>query len=304
MKNFTQMWLFTGFALLLNIAPAFAKDKHWEVNLPFETAIIHYDVSGSQKGKETLYIRDFGNERVKITKSKGKVMFVSIKTDTVEITTRDLVVVIDMDKRTGTKMTNPQMFMQEEMEKLSTKEREIVMNNLESMGMNLAAQMGGQVEPKASEHLGYTCDLVTVMGSTSCQMSGTPILLKMESNMMGIKNNTVAKKIDKNASVPADVFLIPKGVNVKFNQEADDMNRAMITSMIESMKDPEAAKKIEEGMAQGRMEMEEDQRQAAEERYQQDEANEDMGEESNEPDEKELNEMMDKGMKAFKGLFN
>ena len=311
MKRFAEVWLFIGLAVLLNAAPAFAKDSPWELNLPFERAVIHYDISGSQKGTETLYIRDFGNERVKITKSKGKVMFVTTTTDTIEITTRDSVINIDMDKKTGTRTTNPQKFMQEEMEKLSAKERKIVMKNFEAVGMNMAVQMGGDVKPKAGEHIGYTCDLVTVMGSTSCQMSGTPIMLKMESNLMGIKINTIAKKIDKNASVPADIFQIPNNVDVEYSKEADDMSRAMIASMIESMKDPEAAKKFEEGMAQGKTQMEQAQLQEAQEQHKQtvreqeleDDLNKDVGEESGEPDKKQLNEVMQKGMKTLKGLF-
>lgn len=311
MNRFFEVWLLIGFAVLLSAAPVLAKDNPWELDLPFEKAIIHYDISGSQKGAATLYIRDSGNERVKITKSKGKIMFVTITTDTIEITTRDSIINIDMDKKTGTRTTNPQKFMQEEMKKLSAKEREIAMKNFEAIGMSMATQMGGQVKSKAGEHLGYTCDLVTVMGTTSCQMSGTPIMLKMESNLMGIKINTVAKKIDKNASVPTDVFQIPAGVNVVYDKEADDMSRAMVASIIESMKDPDAAKKFEEGMAQGKMQMEEAQHQAAQERHQQAvreqeleaDPSENAGEESSEPDEKQINEMMQKGMKALEGLF-
>ena len=311
MKRFAEVWLLTGFAALLNTTPVLAKDSLWDLDLSFEKAVIHYDISGAQKGTETLYIRDFGNERVKLTKSKGKIMFVTTTTDTIEITTRDSVINIDMDKNTGTRMTNPQKLMQEEIEKLSAKEREVVMKNLETIGMNMAVQMGGQVKPKAGEHLGYTCDLVTVMGTTSCQMSGTPIMLKVESNIMGIKINTVAKNIDKNASVPADIFQIPENVNVKYSKEADDMSRAMIASMIESMKDPDAAKKFKEGISQGKTQIEEAQRQESQERHQQDvreqkpeaDPSENAGEESGEPDEKQLNEMMQKGMKTLKGLF-
>ena len=231
-------------------------------------------------------------------------------TDTIEITTRDTVINIDMDKKTGTRMTNPQKLMQEEIAKLSAKERAIVIKNLETIGMNMATQMGGEVKPKAGKHLGYPCDLVTVMGSTSCQMSGTPIMLKSESNIMGIKIKTVAKKIDKNASVSSNIFKIPNGVKVKHSKEMDDMNRQMIASMVESMKDPDAPKKFEEGMTSGKMQMEEARRQEAQERQHHTEREQvgevdpdDGGNQNGEPDEKELDEMMQKGMDTLKGLF-
>lgn len=302
MKRFTEVWLFIGVAVLLNTAPVFAKGNPWELRLPFEKAVIHYDISGSQKGTETLYIRDFGNERVKITKSKGKVMFVTTTTNTIEIITRDSVINIDMDKKTGTRMTNPQKFMKEEMGKLSAKERAVVMKNFETMGMNMAVQMGGEVKLKGGEHLGYTCDLVTMMGTTSCQMSNTPIVLKIESSLMGISMNTVANKVDRNASVPADVFQLPDNVNVKYDKEADDMSRAMMTSMIESMKDPNAAKNLEEGMARNRTQMEETQQQ--EMRESEGDPDRDAEKRSDEPSGEEINKMMQEGMKSLKGLFN
>ena len=70
MKKFTGLWLFSGILVLLSTTPVFAKNDPWELKLPFEKAVIHYEISGSQTGTETLYIRDFGNERVKITKQK------------------------------------------------------------------------------------------------------------------------------------------------------------------------------------------------------------------------------------------
>jgi len=293
MKNYVKTWLLIGITVLSGSSQVFAKDNPWELNLPFEKAVIYYDISGSQKGTETLYMRDFGNERVKITKSKGKILFVSTTTDTIEITTRESVINIDIDKNTGTRMTNPQKFMQEEMEKLSAKERNIVSKNFETIGMSMNVQLGGEVKPKAGEHIGYTCDLVTVMGSTSCQMSGTPIMLKMESNILGIKLKTVAKKIDRDASVPADIFRIPDGVDVVYNKEADDASRAMIASMVESMKDPDAAKKFEEGMTESKAQMEQAQRQQAQEQPDNEQA-----------DEKQLDEVVQEGLKAFKGLFD
>ncbi len=306
MKKIAGMWLFAGFVVLLNIGSVFAKDNPMELSLPFEKAVIYYDITGSQKGTETLYIRDFGNERVKITKSEGKVMFISTSTDIIEITTRDSVVNIDVEEKTGTKVTNPQKIMQEEMEKLSAEEREIAMKNLETIGMNMATQMGGQVKPKAGEHLGFTCDLMTAMGSTSCLISGTSIILKMESNLLGITMNTVAKKIDKNASVPADVFRIPEDVAIKFDKEADELSRTMIASMIQSMKDPAAAEKFEEGMDQKQMNMEDEQQLEAQETEEvlEIDISEDLGEENDESEDKQTEEMMEKGMNLFKGLFN
>jgi len=275
-----------------------AKNSSLDIQLPFKTAVIHYDVSGSQKGTEILYIRDSGNERVKITRSEGKMMFVKTSTNTVEIITRDSIVQIDMDKKSAVKTTNPQKFMQQEIGKLSKKERAIVMKNLEQLGMSMATQMGGQVKKNGGKHLGYTCDLVTVMGSTSCQMSGTPIMLKTNMSMMGVKMNTVANRVDKNKSIPASLFNVPKGVAVEYNKQADDMSREMISAMIESMKDPDAARKFEQSMEQSRMQMDKAQAQQAQDQ------NMDADRQQDEmPDQEQMDVMMKKGKKALEGFF-
>ena len=78
------------------------------------------------------------------------------------------------------------------------------------------------------------------------------------------------------------------------------MSRAMMASMIDSMKDPNAAKKIEKGMAGSKTQMEESRRQQAREQERQ---SEEAAEESSRQDEPERNDMMEKGMETFKGLF-
>ena len=299
--------LLTGLLAMIAATGAVADDTPWEPGLPFETAVVQYQIKGAQNGTETLYIRDFGRERVKVTKSEGKMMFITTSTDTIEITTADEVVAIDMREKTGVRTTNPQKFVQEEIAKLSEAEKAVVTKNLQQIGMNAATQMGGKVEPKGGEHLGYACDVMTVAGTTSCTMSGTSILLKTESTLPGMNTETVATKFEKNVTIPADIFKVPADVKVDSNERADNINRNMIHEMIVAMKDPAAARKITEGLAQGREQMEQARR-AAEEQQRQaavEQAARDEGEqiEDSAPAEQDAHEMMDKGMKAFKGLF-
>ena len=41
------------------------EDLPWEMKLPFKEATIHYELTGSEQGKETLYIKDYGKLRAK-----------------------------------------------------------------------------------------------------------------------------------------------------------------------------------------------------------------------------------------------
>lgn len=280
------------------VMSAAAADDLWEPKLPFRSAVIHYDVSGTQAGSETLYIRDAGRESVKITRSEGKMMFVPVSTNTIEITSPESIVRIDMNEKTGMRTTNPQKFIQQELAGLSGKERATVIKNLDEIGMNMAAQLGGQVERNGGTHLGYACDVVSVMGSTSCQMSGTPILLKMETALAGMKMATVATRIDKDAQVPDDVFRVPAGIKVEYNEQADNVSRDMIRNMITAMKDPNAASNLARGMSPGAAQAKQAERQRPSQA-----AQNDTGQSEEMPSEEEVNKMMEEGMKVFKGMF-
>ncbi len=286
--------------LVLTTCFSSAEDDLWKIKLPFKTAIIKYDVTGNEKGSEVLYIRKGGMEMAKRHESKGKILFMSTSTNTIEITTPETVISIDMDKKTGTKMTNPQKFMKEEYEKLTPEEKKTVKKNAEEMGMSGASMMqklGGSFKPKAGEHLGYECDIVSFMGMTVCQLSGTPIVLKQEGSIMGMAANMVATEIEKNASVPDDVFEVPDGVDVTFSQEQDDMNREMARKMMETLKDPEAGKKVQKA---GEEMVRESKRQADEADTADD--TEEPAQEENEGNE--MKKMMEQGLDALKGIFN
>ena len=296
-----------------------AQENPWEgMAAPFDSAIIHYKVSGNQNGEETLYIRKGGKETAKVTRSSGKVLFITQKTNTVEIVTPDKVVHIDMDKKSGTEMVNPQKYMIEEYEKLSAEDKKTVRENAKKMGVKGASmlqQMGGQFKPEAAEFLGYKCDVVTFLGSTVYQISGTAIPLKTEMSMAGMAINTVATEVEENVDPPDEAFEPPPGVEIVFDEKADEMNREMAKSMIDWLKDPESSRRMDEMEKEMREARErEDEKesgpeQAEQEKYESEEeperVEEKEAEEPPEQDEKmeKAREMMKKGMDALKGLF-
>ena len=63
MKN-THYLRFTLMSMLLiavTVFPVFAADNPWDMKLPFENATIYYEVTGTETGNETLYIKEFGD---------------------------------------------------------------------------------------------------------------------------------------------------------------------------------------------------------------------------------------------------
>ncbi len=279
---------------------ALGGDNPFKPVLPFKTAIIHYDASGTEKGTETLYARGSGEEIVRVTKTSGKVMFVPTSTNSVQIINPDWIITVDMNKKTGEKITNPQKYYLEEYNKLSAKDKAVVRKNLKEIGLNIAKQLGGSVKHNATDFLGFKCDVVTMMGVTSYQISNTPVVLKIVGSVMGLKVNTVATKIEKNVAVPDEMFKVPDGVEISHNVETDNMSKTMAVSMIERLKDPDAPNK------QNRMidDMKKAMKQEESEREAEQDANDEQEEQSAEnEDEGGMQDIVNKGLGAIKGIF-
>ena len=300
------MRLFMKMVLLstLVMSAAIAVENPWDYKLPFKSATIKYEVSGMQSGTEVLHIDDYGKRQARFTKTSGKVLFQTMETDKIEITTEDWFYTIDMTKKSGSKTTNPAKHFKEEYEKLTDKEKKIVVENSEKMGTGLIGGMQGTVEKNAATILGYKVDKTTVMGTTAYTLPGSGIALKMEMDMMGMSSKTVAVELKK-GSVPANVFTPPKEVKITFDKKADGMMRSMAQNMMQTLKDPEAAEKMQQ---QSQHYREEGKRRAAEAEAAYEEAEYQEEPESSpyaeeEPDQQQINEAVEEGLKALKGLF-
>ena len=212
---------------------------------PFKSAIIHYTVEGGQKGEETLYVRDSGREQVHITKTTGRVLFSTVTTNKIMITTRETITDIDLEKKTGIRYTNPMKFSIEEYNKLTPAEQAVVRKNAMEMGANLNnSLLGGimTVERKADTILGYKCDVVSGMGMKTWSITDTGIPLKQEVTLIGSSVKT-ATKVDTNAPVPASVFEAPAGIPITADAELDRRNRETAKQVMNMLKDPEFGKK-------------------------------------------------------------
>jgi len=295
------MALYLALVCLVSVpCQAFGEDNPFKPVLPFKTAIIHYNASGTEKGTETLYARGSGEQIARVTKTSGKVMFVPTSTNTVQIINPDWIITVDMNKKTGEKITNPQKYYLEEYNKLSGKDKAVVRKNLKEMGINIARQLGGSVKHDAADFLGFKCDVVTMMGVTSYQISNTPVVLKTVGSVMGMKVNTVATKIEKNVAVPDEMFKAPDGVEIIHNVEADNMGKTMAVSMIERLKDPDAPNKQNRMIDDMKKAMEQEESERGTDR----DANDEQDEQSAEnEDEGEMQDIVNKGLGAIKGIF-
>jgi hypothetical protein len=231
--------------LLLPILATAGSDNPWERKLPFENATINYALSGNEKGTETLYIREYGKERATYHKAMNTMMGRTVQNDTVHIQTPDWMYTFDLVKKTGKKTVNPQKYMIEEYNKLTSAERSQVTKNAQEMGTNISKGMGGKIEKNAEKILGYDCDRATVMGTTVFSIHETGIPLKTDTNMMGISMKKEATEVNK-GSIDAKFFQFPAGITPQADPEGDAMSRSMAQQTMAMLKDPEGAKKATE----------------------------------------------------------
>ncbi|MCD6582594.1 MAG: hypothetical protein J7K90_12425 [Desulfuromusa sp.] len=221
--------------LLLVSAPDMAQSADmWETKLPFKEATISYQITGTQTGSSTVFLKDYGKTSAIYRNATTKIMGITNQENTLSILTPDWIYNIDLNSKEGTKQINPEKYFIEEFNNLSAAERQKVAANAENMSMGTMVGMDGQVEKNAAKILGYSCDKVTMMGITIYSISDTDLSLKTETNMMGMAFTEVATKINK-GSVPAAKFAIPADIQITHQPAADEMAKSHAKMTIQSL---------------------------------------------------------------------
>ena len=216
---------------------AMGAESPWEKKLPFESATITYELSGMETGEEILYIRNFGRDTARYRTTRTSMLGMTMNNRSVEIMTPDWIYHFDLEKKSGSKSINPQKLMIEEFNRLTSAEQREVLKNGEEMGTGFTSTMQGSFEKNAREILGYPCDKVSVMGSTTYSIHGTAIVLHSETNIMGVSAKSIANRIDK-AEVPEKYFSFPEGIVPQPDHQADQMAKVMAEQSIAMLKDP------------------------------------------------------------------
>jgi hypothetical protein len=239
---------------------AWADDLPWEMKLPFKEAAIHYELTGSEQGKETLYVKDYGQRRAEHHKATTMVMGMSNPSETLELTDPDWITTYNLIDNTGEKTSNPRKIYQAEYNKFSAAEKKNFEKNAKELGAGMMGSFGGSVKQKAEKVLGYDCDVAAIGGgmSTVSMIHNTDVPLRSEVSVMGMKSVNVAVKVDTSA-VPDSAFAPPAGITAVFNQEAETMMAGMVQQAMDTLKQPDGAKKMQQmgqpmvpgGMQQG-----------------------------------------------------
>lgn len=244
-----QYLLAVSLGVLAPAAIAFAADLPWEVKLPFKEATIHYALSGTEQGQETLYIKDSGKLRAKYRKASATLMGVTTNNETVDFIDPNWVSSYNLIEKTGTKTTNPAKIYLNEYNKLTAAEKKNFEKNIQEFGTGMLSQFGASVTRGSGQVLGYDCEMITINNgmSTVYQLRGSDLSLRSDTSLMGMTNSVMATKIDTSSAIPASAFTHPVGISATLNQEAESMMTSTIAHMVQTLKQPDGAQKMQQG---------------------------------------------------------
>jgi len=98
--------------------------------------------------------------------------------------------------------------------------------NMGQTGKEMMIKMGGK-KTGTDKVLGYTCEIWDMMGTRQCIYKGIP--LRVETNMMGIKNTEVATKVEFDITLSKDDFKLPEFPI--YDMEGNKLDRSKLDAM-------------------------------------------------------------------------
>lgn len=174
-----------------------------------KSGVIEYDMTGTQKGTETLYFDRYGMREAKYTKAVMSVAGMTIKQNTLTILDGEWQYSIDLDKRTGTKTENP--YIRHIGEQSGTKD-------FSDLSERFMTGMGG-VKTGSEAVAGKTCDVWEIKKLNTKSWVWNWVPLKTQVGMAGMMITSTATKFEEGASVSDDKFAIPPDVKITQGQD-------------------------------------------------------------------------------------
>tara|TARA_B100000315_G_scaffold76786_1_gene70179 strand:+ start:4852 stop:5865 length:1014 start_codon:yes stop_codon:yes gene_type:complete len=225
-----------------------AVENPYKNHYPFKTAIIYYNVTGYENGKETLYVNSnyqalyIDTQYAYLGKMKPKKVLI--------LTTPEFIYNIDLIKKSGTKLRNLRTDLMKKFDRLSEKEKIIVKNNVKELGVAVIGNIHGKRAPLYEKIVGINCDLIEIFGVRSLMWPGVNIPLKRSRiSEYSDKSVVTAVKIDKNVSVTSDKFELPEGVQISFDKYENEKLENKIMTQFHSMRISNAVKIAREEIA-------------------------------------------------------
>ena len=155
---------------------------------PFKEGTLVYEMTGTQTGTQTTYIRDYGREQVQeldatmtipgMSAEQAASMGINTKQQTLTKSDPDWIYVVDQQANTGSKMPNPIKSLWGDS-----------IDDPREFGLHMMKQMGGK-QTGNDNHNGTDCEVweLAMANSKTC-ISDDGIMQYTRVNMMGMEQN-------------------------------------------------------------------------------------------------------------------
>lgn len=180
-----------------------------------KSAIIKYQQTGVPQGTEEVYFDRYGAREARYAKGEFNISGFSTKINTMTLNDGEWIYSIDLDKRSGTKISN--VILKQVVENYKGK-------NLAEIGEEFLKATGG-VKTGVDQVAGRTCDVWEIknLNAKSCIWKG--ITLKSEVKLGRVQQTTIVTSLEENVSIPADKFVIPSDIKFSDSQGIQDYVR-------------------------------------------------------------------------------
>lgn len=176
-------------------------EKNSYKKYPFKSAIIEYTISGNSTGTKTTYIADYGYKQAELSETTTSIMGFKTKEKKDVITIGSIVNTIDHQTKSVVKTNNP----------FAEKYAKNVGEDYIKTGEDVLTALGFQ-KSGTETILGKKC---TIWKGMNTIWAWKGLVLKSETNIMGMKIAETATSIKTDINVPASKFEIPSDYNVQ-----------------------------------------------------------------------------------------
>jgi hypothetical protein len=181
-----------------------------------KSAIIEYDVSGSQEGSRRLFFDNWGARQAEYSNTTITVGQFSKTANLLNITDGDWQYTINLDTKSGTKSQSQLKELKIELEG---------QQYFNELGEQAIIKLGG-VKLGTEEFLGKECDVYEFRNIGMRAWYWKWVLLKSETRSGPVSITVTARNIEEDVRVPEDRFRVPEDISLN-TVDLDDIEAQM-----------------------------------------------------------------------------
>jgi hypothetical protein len=188
---------------LINQAHKFSAKQYFRYQV--ESAHVVYAISGMKKGTEELFFDQYGLRQLRVSSNRIMLGAEMREMKTVTITIADSVFMLNLNDNTGRALKDRLLF--DVADSLGTKD-------LGAADIFLQSRESGLMLVGSERWLSKECQVYQLSDSSLKLWIWNNIPLRIESEILGVKNVVEATRIQTELAIPKSKFEIPLGIKI------------------------------------------------------------------------------------------